>query len=133
MNGRMKSYLGAAGLAVMVSAPVPSAAQDAISVGFLLDRALGVATATDLSGAAVCMVVGSEAETIVADYFIANNMEYIPVLADDAGAQLVNYRNYACDVYAGPSTTLDAVRMQLPDAANHMVLPERVAAGGASK
>lgn len=50
--------------------------------GFLINRDLGVGSASELDGAAVCVQSGTTTELNLADYFRANGMEFDPIVFD---------------------------------------------------
>jgi len=47
--------------------------------GFMVPKALGVASATELDGATVCIQTGTTTELNLADFFRSNSMSYEPV------------------------------------------------------
>ena len=92
--------------------------------GFMVKKDLGVSSAKELDGATVCIQTGTTTELNLADYFKANNMTYTPVtVLDDAEGQR-QYVAGACDAYTTDASGLAAIRATLPDAENHVILPE---------
>ncbi len=92
--------------------------------GFMVKKDLGVSSAKELDGATVCIQTGTTTELNLADFFKANNMSYTPVnVADDSEGQR-QYLAGACDVYTTDASGLAASRATLPDADNHIILPE---------
>lgn len=92
--------------------------------GFMVKKDLGVSSAKELDGATVCIQTGTTTELNLADFFKANNMSYTPVnVADDAEGQR-QYLAGACDVYTTDASGLAASRASMPDADNHIILPE---------
>ncbi len=94
--------------------------------GFMVRKALGVKSAKELAGAAVCVNIGTTTELNMADFFRANNMDYKPVgigMADDVVAA---YDAGRCDVYTADRSALAAHRGKLKNADAHMVLPETI-------
>lgn len=92
--------------------------------GFMVKKALGVSSAKELDGATICIQTGTTTELNLADFFKANNMSYTPVtIQDDAEGQR-QYIAGACDAYTTDASGLAAVRATLPDADQHMILPE---------
>jgi general L-amino acid transport system substrate-binding protein len=92
--------------------------------GFMVRRDLGVTSAKELDGATVCIQTGTTTELNLADFFKANNMSYTPVnVADDSEGQR-QYLAGACDAYTTDASGLAASRATMPDAANHVILPE---------
>ncbi len=92
--------------------------------GFMVKKDLGVSSAKELNGATICIQTGTTTELNLADYFKSNNMSYTPVtIQDDAEGQR-QYLAGACDAYTTDASGLAAVRATLPDADNHVILPE---------
>jgi general L-amino acid transport system substrate-binding protein len=92
--------------------------------GFMVKKDLGVSSAKELDGATVCIQTGTTTELNLADFFKENNISYQPVnVADDAEAQR-QYTAGACDAFTTDASGLAATRATLPDAENHVILPE---------
>ena len=92
--------------------------------GFMVKKELGVSSAKELDGATVCVQTGTTTELNLADFFKQNNISYQPVtVADDSEAQR-QYVAGACDAYTTDASGLAASRATLPDAENHIILPE---------
>jgi general L-amino acid transport system substrate-binding protein len=92
--------------------------------GFMVRKDLGVSSAKELDGATVCIQTGTTTELNLADFFKSNNMTYVPVnVADNAESQR-QYTAGACDAYTTDASGLAATRATLPDAENHVILPE---------
>jgi general L-amino acid transport system substrate-binding protein len=92
--------------------------------GFMVKKELGVSSAKELDGATVCIQTGTTTELNLADFFKQNNISYQPVtVADDSEAQR-QYVAGACDTYTTDASGLAASRATLPDAENHIILPE---------
>jgi general L-amino acid transport system substrate-binding protein len=92
--------------------------------GFMVRKDLGVSSAKELDGATVCIQTGTTTELNLADFFKSNNLSYTPVnVADDSEAQR-QYIAGACDAYTTDASGLAASRATLPDAENHIILPE---------
>lgn len=92
--------------------------------GFMVKKDLGVSSAKELDGATVCIQTGTTTELNLADFFKQNNISYTPVtVADDSEAQR-QYLAGACDAYTTDASGLAASRATMPDAENHIILPE---------
>lgn len=92
--------------------------------GFMVKKDLGVSSAKELDGATICIQTGTTTELNLADFFKQNNISYQPVnVADDNEAQ-AQYVAGACDAYTTDASGLAASRATLPDAKNHVILPE---------
>ncbi len=92
--------------------------------GFMVPKALGVAAATELDGAAVCTNTGTTTELNVADYFRANNMKYTVVAFEKADEVVAAYDAGRCDVFTTDRSGLAAQRTKLAKPDDHVVLPE---------
>ncbi len=94
--------------------------------GFMVPADLGVTSAFDLSGAAVCVTSGTTTELNMADFFRQNNMEYNPQVFEDTDVVLSSYESGACDVFTNDRSQLAALRTSLQDPDSHLILPETI-------
>ncbi len=92
--------------------------------GFMVRRSLGVKSARELDGAAVCVNAGTTTELNVADYFRTHGMKYTPVVFEKSDEVVAAYDAGRCDVYTTDQSGLYAQRLKLKDASAHVVLPE---------
>jgi general L-amino acid transport system substrate-binding protein len=94
--------------------------------GFMVPRALGVSSASELDGATVCIQTGTTTELNLADYFRANGISYepVPVATNAEGQQ--QYLAGACDVYTTDISGLAATRATFEAPGDHVILPEVV-------
>jgi len=92
--------------------------------GFMVRKDLGVNSALELNGAAVCTNSGTTTELNAADYFRANKMEYKIVAFEKADEVVAAYDAGRCDVYTTDQSGLYAQRIKLEDPSAHKVLPE---------
>ncbi|WP_127109204.1 amino acid ABC transporter substrate-binding protein [Pararhodobacter zhoushanensis] len=92
--------------------------------GFMVDRALGVSSATELDGATVCIQTGTTTELNLADYFRINNMTYEPVPIETNAEAQQQYLAGACDVYTTDASGLAATRASFETPGDHVILPE---------
>ncbi len=92
--------------------------------GFMVRNDLGVNSATELDGAAVCTNTGTTTELNAADYFRANKMDYKIVAFEKADEVVAAYDAGRCDVYTTDQSGLYAQRIKLEDPSAHKVLPE---------
>ena len=92
--------------------------------GFMVRKSLGVKSAFELAGAAVCTNLGTTTEPNVADFFRANKMEYKLVAFEKADEVVAAYDAGRCDVYTTDQSALAANRIKLGKPDDHMVLPE---------
>ncbi len=92
--------------------------------GFMVRKSLGVTSALQLGGAAVCTNTGTTTELNVADYFRANKMQYEVVAFEKADEVVGAYDKGRCDVYTTDASGLYAQRLKLSNPDEHVVLPE---------
>lgn len=92
--------------------------------GFMVREADGIASALDLSGAAICIESGTTTELNAADYFAANGLEFNTVVFVDQDEVVKAYEDGRCDVYTTDSSALAAERSKFANPAEHIILPE---------
>ncbi|MGH1368084.1 MAG: amino acid ABC transporter substrate-binding protein [Maritimibacter sp.] len=92
--------------------------------GFMVPKALGVTSAKDLNGAAVCIETGTTTELNLADFFRSNNMDYKPIPVDEMADAQRKYQDGACDVYTADASGLAATRATFEAPSDHVILPE---------
>lgn len=92
--------------------------------GFMVNRALGVSSATEMDGATVCIQTGTTTELNLADYFRVNNMSYEPVPIETNAEAQQQYLAGACDVYTTDVSGLAATRASFENPGDHVILPE---------
>ncbi len=94
--------------------------------GFMVRKDLGVKSAKELAGAAVCVNIGTTTELNMADFFRGNKMDYKPVVFEKADEVVAAYDAGRCDVYTTDRSGLAAQRLKLKDPDAHTVLPETI-------
>ncbi len=92
--------------------------------GFMVRKDLGVTSAKELAGAAVCTNTGTTTELNVADYFRSNGMDYTVVAFEKADEVVAAYDAGRCDVYTTDQSGIAAQRTKLADPSAHIILPE---------
>ncbi|HFC04408.1 MAG TPA: amino acid ABC transporter substrate-binding protein [Rhizobiales bacterium] len=92
--------------------------------GFMVRKSLGVTSALQLGGDAVCTNTGTTTELNVADYFRANNMKFEVVAFEKSDEVVAAYDKGRCDVYTTDQSGLYAQRLKLSNPGEHIVLPE---------
>ncbi|MEA3466598.1 MAG: amino acid ABC transporter substrate-binding protein [Thermodesulfobacteriota bacterium] len=92
--------------------------------GFMVMKKLGVKSALDLNGAAVCIQSGTTSELNLADYFKENKMEYKAVVFDSHDATAKAFDNGRCDVLTSDQSQLYGLRTHLSKPDDAVVLPE---------
>ncbi|MFY0992787.1 amino acid ABC transporter substrate-binding protein [Halomonas sp. C05BenzN] len=93
-------------------------------IGFLVNRDLGLSSALELDGAAICVQSGTTTELNVADYFRANDMEFDPIVFDTSEQTVGGYEAGRCDVLTSDTSQLAALRIQLSEPDQSVILPE---------
>ncbi|MEA3291003.1 MAG: amino acid ABC transporter substrate-binding protein, partial [Pseudomonadota bacterium] len=92
--------------------------------GFMVRKDLGVKSALELDGAAVCTNTGTTTELNLADYFRANGLDYKVVAFEKADEVVAAYDGGRCDVYTTDQSGLYAQRIKFKDPSAHMILPD---------
>lgn len=92
--------------------------------GFMVKKSLGVNSAKELSGAAVCIQSGTTTELNLADYFRVNGMKYDPVVFDTSDGVAKGFDAGRCDVMTSDQSQLYALRLRLGKPHEAIVLPE---------
>lgn len=92
--------------------------------GFMAKKSLGVKSALELSGAAICVQTGTTTELNLADYFRANKMDYKPVVFEKQEEVDAAYDAGRCDAYTTDQSGLYAIRTTLKQPDEHVILPE---------
>lgn len=94
--------------------------------GFLVRRGMAVASVFELSGASVCVMTGTGADTALEAYFQQRRMRYHAVASAEWVDAVKAYADGACTVLSGDVTTLAAERSRLFNPGEHVILPELV-------
>ena len=92
--------------------------------GFMVKSSLGVSSAMELGGAAVCIQAGTTTELNLADWGKANGIDYNSVVSDTNAQTLTNYDSGRCDVLTTDASGLYSMRAAANDPSEHVVLPE---------
>lgn len=94
--------------------------------GFMVPKSLGIASAYELAGAAVCVNTGTTSELNMADFFRQNQMEYNPKTFEEAQVAFEAYKSGACEVFTSDRSALTALRSSLENPDEHIILPETI-------
>ena len=95
--------------------------------GFMVPTDLGVSSATELSGASVCVQSGTTTELNLADYFRAQGMEFEPVVFEGFEESLSAFFSGRCQVYTTDKSGLAAIKsVDAPDPDAYKILPETI-------
>jgi len=94
--------------------------------GFLVRANAGITSAKQLDGATICFVSASTHELNLQDWSRTQNVHFTPVIFADKDEARRAYESNRCDSYTGDASQLAAVRAAFPDAAAHVLLPDRI-------
>ncbi len=92
--------------------------------GFMVTKSLGVKSALELDGAAVCIQAGTTTELNLADYFGEHGMKYKSVTYDTSDATIKGFEAGRCDMLTSDQSQLYSLRIKLKNPGSAMVLPE---------
>lgn len=94
--------------------------------GFMVNakRLPGINSIADLSGASICVQSGTSTELTLADYFGRNHLDYTPVVFEKFSEVNAAYDAGRCDVYTTDQSSLYAVRLQLTNPEDNVILPQ---------
>ena len=92
--------------------------------GFMVKKSLGVKSAGELDGAAICIQSGTTSELNLADYFRANKMSYQAIVFDTSDGTAKGFESGRCDVLTSDQSQLYALRLRLSKPESAVVLPE---------
>ncbi len=92
--------------------------------GFLVPKKLGVKSAKELDGAAVCVLPGTTTELNVADYFRANGMKMKPVVIENTAELAKAFFAGRCDCLTSDASQLAGTRAVAPNPKDYVILPE---------
>ena len=94
--------------------------------GFMAPASLGVASAYELGGAAVCVTAGTTTELNMADFFRQNDLDYHAKVFEESQVALESYASGACDAFTSDRSALTALRSTLANPQDHVILPETI-------
>jgi general L-amino acid transport system substrate-binding protein len=92
--------------------------------GFMVPKKLGVKSAKELGGAAVCVLPGTTTELNAADYFRFNKLEWKPVVIENTAELAKTFFAGRCDVLTSDASQLAGTRATAPNPDDYMILPE---------
>jgi general L-amino acid transport system substrate-binding protein len=91
---------------------------------FMVPRRGGMKSATQLSGATVCVLPGSTTEMNLADYFRSRGMSLKPLVIENLDQLNSAYFAGRCDAYISDASQLASIRTTAPNPDDHIILPE---------
>ncbi|MGH6854817.1 MAG: amino acid ABC transporter substrate-binding protein [Aestuariivirga sp.] len=92
--------------------------------GFIVKKLLGVNTALNLTGAAICFLSGTTTQANVEDFFREKEMSFVPVTFDSIGDLVKAFDEGKCDTYTADLSQLYAIRLKLANPDDSIVLPD---------
>ncbi|CAN5393576.1 amino acid ABC transporter substrate-binding protein [soil metagenome] len=92
--------------------------------GFMVRRSLDLSSATELTGARICVAAGSTSALNAADYFRSHGIAYTPVIAPTEEAARQAYGREDCDAFTADISALAAARTTLADPQQHVILAD---------
>lgn len=92
--------------------------------GFLAPRDLSLQSASELSGAKICVQSGSTSELNLRDWFKTRSINWMPVLAPTLERARADYEQGVCDVLSADISALASARATLADQTAHVLLPD---------
>lgn len=94
--------------------------------GFLVPNAMGVVSAYELDDVSICVADSyGEVETLD-EFFFLNQTSYRAVAYEEIADLATAYRSGLCQAISASGRQLQAIRRELPEPAQHRVLPERI-------
>ncbi|ABC21583.1 amino acid ABC transporter substrate-binding protein [Rhodospirillum rubrum] len=94
--------------------------------GLLVPKKLGITKGSELDGATVCVQTGTTGELNIADFFRQHKISFKPVVIEESNEFLKAFASGRCDVLTQDSSDLAIRRTLLPNAADYVLLPERI-------
>lgn len=94
--------------------------------GFMVARDRGLAQASQLDGATVCVRQGTTSELNLADFARRHAISLRPVVMDDLRAAVSAFAGGRCDAISQDIAGLATTRSMLPDPSRFVILPDRI-------
>ncbi len=94
--------------------------------GIMVAEDLGIEALEDLEGATVCVQQGTTTEKNLADVFRSLDIDYEPVVYDDAPKTLNAYAEGRCDAITADKSALVTEKLQLSDPEAHVILDDTI-------
>jgi len=94
------------------------------SQGVIVRKDLGVKSAKELDGAAVCVQPGTTTELNLSDWFRTQGLQFKPVVIDKSDEAARVFASGRCDAFTTDKSQAAAIRSTLPNPDDYMILPE---------
>jgi len=92
--------------------------------GFLVPKSLGVKSAKELDGAAVCVLPGTTTELNLADFFRSNGMKMKPVVIENTAELAKTFFAGRCDCLTSDASQLAGTRAVAANPKDYIILPD---------
>ncbi len=92
--------------------------------GFIVKKLLGINSALNLTGAAICFLTGTTTQANVEDFFREKEMAFTPVTFGTLDELVTAFDELKCDTYTADSSQLYAIRLRLANPDDSIVLPD---------
>jgi len=92
--------------------------------GIMVKQASGIKSLKDFQGKSVCVQTGTTSEQNLADAMRKNNVKYTPIVFEEVNPTFEAYAQGRCQGVTSDRSQLVSRRSVLPDANNHILLPE---------
>ena len=94
------------------------------SQGVMVKKSLGINSATELNGAAICVQPGTTTELNLADWFRSNNLDFNPVVINNPDEAMRSFLADRCDGFTTDKSGLAAMRAAQASPDDFVILPE---------
>jgi len=94
--------------------------------GVMVPKKLGVESALDLDGAAVCILPGTTTQQNLADYFRTNNIKFESVVFENSDEWRNAFFSGRCDVLTSDRSDLASTKAVANNPDDYVVLPETI-------
>ena len=92
--------------------------------GFLVKKASGVKSLTEMDGATICVQSGTSTELAIADWYRVHNMKFTPILMEAQPEVQAAFMSGRCDSFSDDSSQLATFRAVQPNKDDFVLLPE---------
>lgn len=93
---------------------------------FMVKRSSGIKDSKALDGSSICVAQGTTTELNLADFFRSNGMKYEVVAFQEIQDVTSAYLAGRCDALSNDISQLAAYRFNMPDPAEHVILPQLI-------
>jgi general L-amino acid transport system substrate-binding protein len=93
---------------------------------FMVKAASNIRSVTDLNGASICVIAGTDTERNLADFLGSRKIKFSTVAFENADNVADAYLSGRCDAFINDGTQLAAIRLRTPDPKAHILLAESI-------